>query len=175
MLNKKNKMGDWPYIMKYYKTLLLSTKITIGIRFIILPETTYQRETKSFSKSFWFSATSTGPLQLGKSWGCLPIRPGETFQTSALWMRAQMYPRPKLWLWGPKVLIATVLHTYSWKGQSFSERKIEIYRISPSFQLSVSFSFFIKEGIKFLLIIHDNGWYTSFTPIYTFIWYCNSI
>ena len=84
MLNKKSKMGDWPYIMKYYKTLLLSTKITIGIGFIILPKTSYQRETKSFSKSFWFSATSTGLLQLGKSWGCLPIWPGESFQNSAL-------------------------------------------------------------------------------------------
>ena len=77
-------MGDWPYIMKYYKTLLLSTKITIGIGFIILPKTSYQRETKSFSKSFWLSATSTGLLQLGKSWGCLPIWPGESFQNSAL-------------------------------------------------------------------------------------------
>ena len=67
--------------MKYYKTLLLSSKIPTGIGFIILPETSFQRETKRFSKSFWFSATSTGLLQLGKSWGCLPIWPGESFQT----------------------------------------------------------------------------------------------
>ena len=165
--------------MKYYKTLLLSSKIPTGIGFIILPETSFQRETKRFSKSFWFSATSTGLLQLGKSWGCLPIWPGESFQTSALWMRTQMDPWPKLWFWGPNVLIATVLRTYSWKGQSFSERIIETCRISPRVFswvfLSLFFFFLIKEGIKSLLIIHDNGWYTSFIPIYNFIWYHNSI
>ena len=152
-------MGDWPYIMKYDKTLLLSTKTTTGIRCIILPETTYQRETKSFSKSFWFSATSTGLLRLGKSWGCLPFQPGEGFQTSALWMGAQMDPRPKLWLWGPKVLIATVLHTYSWKGQSFSERKIEVYRIPPRVCSWVfHFLFLLKRVLNFywLYMIMDD-------------------
>ena len=38
-----------------------------------------------------------------------------------------------------------------------------------------SSSFFFKRILNRFLITHDNGWYTSFNPIYNFIWYHNSI
>ena len=47
-----------------------------------------------------------------------------------------------------------------------------LWKVCLNFMIVFVFS---RRILSRLLIVHDNGWYINFSPIYTFIWYHNSI